>query len=359
MPPEPIWAFSLKDERRVGARAPVIDGDALYQIFYYDRGNSSESVCIALDILTGTERWRFVISHVANEPVVGSDGMIYVSSFEGLIYAIDRHGALRWKAPDSHRNLGMVSLVGPDRIAVAETGGGAGKTWCLDAQTGQALWSFDSGGHSYRIAATRDLLVHASVIGKFESTAIRLFALSAKDGRPLWVASHDEYLFRPVVHDDLVIIGARGSVLAYALATGKVVARLELPEGSAATTLVATGGGALAIDDEAMLRLLAVKRERSLFRSTVRLEQIWQVALEEEGVGHPLELGGRIMVLTKGGAILVFSRDDGRQLGSHRPKKGMSGAGGLTRSGPVLVQASGRTVRLFHVTDFLPDEVLW
>lgn len=358
MPPEPIWAFSLKNERHVGARAPVVDGDTLYQIFYYDRGNSSESVCIAFDISTGAERWRFVISHVANEPTVGSDGVIHISSFEGSIYTIDRHGALRWKAPDSHRNLGKVSLIGPNRIAIAETGGGAGKTWCLDAQTGQTLWSFENGGHSYQIVATRDLLVHASVIGKFESTAIRLFALSAKDGHPLWVASHDEYLFRPVIHDDLVIIGARGSVLAYALATGKVVARLELPEGSAATNLVAASGGALAIDDEATLRLLAVKRERSLFRSTVRLEQIWQVALEEEPVGQPLELGESIIALTKGGAILVFSRDDGRQLGSHAAKKDISGVGGLTRSGPMLAQASGRTVQLFRVADFLPDEIL-
>ncbi len=55
-----------------------------------------------------------------------------------------------------------------------------------------------------------------------------LYCLSLKDGHVLWSCTSPEYLFKPCIVGGVVFIGARGSLRAYHLKTGKLLDRLEM-----------------------------------------------------------------------------------------------------------------------------------
>lgn len=361
MKPTPLWTMRLGKERRVRARPPVFAGDAVYQVFHYDKGSFFESVMLALDAGTGAERWRATIEHVANQPVVGPDGTVYLSSFEGSVLAYDSNGRTLWTAPEAGSNIGIPSLAGDGRVVVAEIHGSGRRTWCLDARSGAVLWTFDNGGHSYAIAATAETVVHATVVpgARFGESTIHLFCLSAEDGRRLWSATHDQYLFMPRIVDDLVVVGARGALLAYGRSDGRLAARLDLPPQAVAKALTPLADGVLLSDDTPLavaddapaIRRVALRRKRSLFRSAVELAPLWTVPLPQGMVGSPVELGTVAAILLEGGDLHILDLGDGRQVALHKRNGEDGGAGGIARSGPLLAVANGRTLEVYRQFD--------
>lgn len=356
VPIRPRWVLALKDARRVGARTPAIANGTIYQVFHYDKGSGFESALLAVDIRSGAERWRSLIGHVANEPVVGSDGTIYVSSFEGSVYAFAPDGAVLWRAPAAERNMGAACLAGPDRILVAETGGGSRKTWCLDARSGDVLWSFENGGHSYPISATADIAVHATAVSteNFGETAIRLFALSVKDGHVLWSVAHDQYLFGSAMVGEHIVIGARGGVRVYALRDGRLEAELAIPDETAAQTVRSESAGLLVVDDTRRLRVLALGQKRGLFRSSVELTERWVTELPAEPAGKPIELEKGIAILTADGVVHVIDKASGGAISSMPMMSGIEGVGGLARVEDLLIVSSGRTLLAFETSNLAP-----
>ncbi|WP_105385055.1 outer membrane protein assembly factor BamB family protein [Neorhizobium alkalisoli] len=349
----PLWTKRLANERRVRARTPVFADNILYQVFHYDKGSFFESVMLALDCETGTEHWRTTVAHVANEPVVGPDGTIYLCSFEGSVLAYDRNGRLRWKAPAANRNMGVPCLAGSERLVVAEIGQGH-RTWCLDAQSGAVLWTFDSGGFSYPIAATAETVVHATVVDgtRFGESTPHLFVMSADSGRCLWSTTYEQYLFMPVIVDDLVVVGARGALLAYYLADGRPAARLVLPPDAAVKVLVPLPDGFLLADDLGTIRRVVLSRKRSFFRSSVALVELWTTSFPNEMLGRPVVLGSMVLVLDKEGNLHILNIDDGSRVASHS-RNGDTGAGGLTVWGARLAVANGRTLDVYRQSDLV------
>jgi outer membrane protein assembly factor BamB len=57
----------------------------------------------------GQLRWSYRTGgRITGRPAVGADGAVYVSSHDGQLHALDRHGRLRWK-----HDLGAVAFAGP------------------------------------------------------------------------------------------------------------------------------------------------------------------------------------------------------------------------------------------------------
>lgn len=351
-PIRPRWSMTLKDERRVGARTPVIADNRIYQVFHYEKGSGYESTLLALDLESGTELWRSIIGHVATDPVVGAGGVVYVSSFGGSVYALEPGGTVMWTAPTAERNMGVPCLAGRDRVLVAETGGRSRRTWCMDAASGEVVWSFDNGGHSYAIATTPDVAVHATAVNTeaFGEAAPTLYALAVKDGGVLWSATHDQYLFGPAIVGEHVVIGARGSVRAYAMANGKLAASLALPGETAAQSVHATSAGLVVIDDTNRLRLLSLRKKRGLFGSSVDLAEIWVTQVSAETAGRPIEFDAGIAILTTDGAVHMMEAASGRIAHTLQGKRGFEGTGGLAHASRYLAVASGRSLQVLDAT---------
>jgi len=91
-----MWRF--KTAGRIRATPAIADG-----VVYV---GSMDGHLYAVDAQSGTEKWKFKtagnkyfpLGEVQSSPAVG-DGMVYFGSRDGALYAIDTaKGALRWKA---------------------------------------------------------------------------------------------------------------------------------------------------------------------------------------------------------------------------------------------------------------------
>jgi outer membrane protein assembly factor BamB len=338
------WSYRLPKERQVGARAPVADAETVLVAFHYDKADFYESALVALDRTTGEERWRATIPHVISEPVLALDGSVYVSSFSGTVHAFDRTGGKLWDGPCGDRNMGRLCLVGNDRLAVAETGGGASRTWCLDMRTGSKVWAFDNQGHSYALAANNGRVVHATVLAK--GAGVRLHCVETSSGRALWAVDSAEWMFHPVVQDQTVLIGARGSLRAYSLQTGELLARLDLEDKEAIDGQLQVAGDRIYFGTDAgRVRCAVLQSKRSFFKTRLSLESAWQAACEGGIRGRPVVGGDALAVLTPEEGIVLLDPATGQRLPALKMGKG--DGGGLLYDREWLYGALGREVRAF------------
>lgn len=338
------WSYRLPKERQVGARAPVAAAETVLVAFHYDKADFYESALVALDRATGQERWRATIPHVINEPVLAPDGSVYVSSFSGTVHAFGSTGEKLWDGPCGGRNMGRPCLVGNDRLVVAETGGGASKTWCLDVRTGSIVWAFENQGHSYGLAANNGRVVHATVLAK--GAGVRLHGVDASSGRSLWAADSAEWMFHPVVQDQTVLIGARGSLRAYSLQTGELLARLDLEGQEAIDGQMQVSGERICFGTDAgRVRCAVMQTRRSFFKTRLSLESAWQAACEGGIRGRPVMAGDALAVLAQEEGIVFLEPATGQRLSALKMGKG--DGGGLLHDREWLYGALGREVRAF------------
>jgi outer membrane protein assembly factor BamB len=106
----------------------------------------------ALDPDTGGVRWAFPTdAHIYSSPALADDGTgrttaIYIASADGSVYALDSSGRLLWRydTADPVRSspvLGRKPRGGGDILYVGSSNGGL---YALDAATGKRRWSFDT-----------------------------------------------------------------------------------------------------------------------------------------------------------------------------------------------------------------------
>ncbi|WPG41285.1 PQQ-binding-like beta-propeller repeat protein [Variovorax sp. EBFNA2] len=341
---KPIWTFRLPKEREVGARNPVAGEDTVLVAFHYDKADFYESALVALDRVTGQERWRRAIPHVVNEPVLASDGSVYVSSFSGTVHAYDSDGKELWDGRCGDSNMGKPCLVANDRLVVAETGGRASKTWCLDRRTGSIVWTFENHGHSYGIATNNERIVHATVLPK--DAGVRLHCLEASSGRSLWAVDSREWMFHPLVGEQTVVIGARGSLRAYSLQTGVQLSKLELQEQEAIDGhMLLSGDRIYFATDCGRVGCASIQRVRSFFKSKLSLKSEWHCALEGGIRGRPAMMGSALGVLCEEEGLVLLDPATGQRLSAFRTGKG--NGGGLVYDRGWLYGTLGREARAF------------
>ncbi|AIE86731.1 PQQ-binding-like beta-propeller repeat protein [Fimbriimonas ginsengisoli] len=190
---EPIWNY------KIGPDAPVwqgINGDywtssatVSGDVAYVGGGNGD---VIALDVHSGTRKWKFHAPTRFHTTPAVANGMVYLGGFDGVFYAIGAEtGILKW----SYRTLGATldsSKFGFDRktiqssAAVSEGkvyfGARDGLLYCLNARTGAFVWSYDHVMSWVNTSpAVADGVVYAG-----SSDKRFLQAVNAETGKEIW-----------------------------------------------------------------------------------------------------------------------------------------------------------------------------
>jgi len=95
----------------------------------------------------GSKRWEFVTGgKVWSSPAIGEDGMVYIGSFDGKIYALDgQTGTKRWEFATKGKVLSSPAI---GDHGVVYVGGADPDTniYALDGQTGELRWKYATGG---------------------------------------------------------------------------------------------------------------------------------------------------------------------------------------------------------------------
>jgi len=115
----------------------IADDGTIYHVTYPDSGS-----CLIAVNPDGSEKWRYPMEWAYAAPVIGSDGTVYVGTYDGdYLYAISSAGALRWCYSTQARVSSTPALAADGRIYLAVDGEfralntDGGVVWRLSAET--------------------------------------------------------------------------------------------------------------------------------------------------------------------------------------------------------------------------------
>ena len=179
---------------------------------------TSEGEVRAIDFVGGWTEWQFTLQGeeqfraVYGTPAVAS-GALYVSSYDGRLYAFSLDGQVRWI-----ERLGIVeppgdALVGGPAVSdgVVLVGSSDGNVYALVAEDGSQLWQFNTNGKVWSTPAVSDGIAY------FGSLDHSVYAVGVQDGSQQWrFSAGGAVAASPVVHGGRVYVGAFDSVF-YAL----------------------------------------------------------------------------------------------------------------------------------------------
>jgi outer membrane protein assembly factor BamB len=177
---EPVWEFMAGtqsgDERIEGK--PAVASNGTHTLVFV--GGYYTDTLFAIDLATGQQAWTYNAgSDIIRGPVV-ADGLVFVAPKGKGVMAFYLNGTQKWV------NSGPQNVYGGVTVAYGKvyvTGTGNGVVWCLNASTGETIWTKSTGapgGNWYGIPVVADGLVFFITYGGV------VYALDANNGYTVW-----------------------------------------------------------------------------------------------------------------------------------------------------------------------------
>lgn len=208
---------------------------------------STDGRIYAIAARDGKELWHFATQHVIRATPAVAAGRVYCGSWDGFVYALEaKTGALAWKTDTRVDGVPWNSVQGSCAVvdSIVYVGSRSTFTFALDASSGKVLWQHGhDGGWVPSSPAVRDGLCYVG-----QSDGSKAVAIDAT-GKRLWAYSAGNETFgSPALAGDVVYfagndnynLSGKGSVSAVNIKTGQALWRLELP-GSVWTSPVVVG----------------------------------------------------------------------------------------------------------------------
>jgi outer membrane protein assembly factor BamB len=121
--------------------------------------------------------WKFHAGDVVTSSAAIVDGVVYIGSDPGILYALDLdRGQVRWKF-DSKAAIGSSPTVDGDLVFF---GNEDGIFHALNLRTGRPKWTFKTGGE---IISSANVAADRVVFGSYDGL---LYCLAVADGKLLW-----------------------------------------------------------------------------------------------------------------------------------------------------------------------------
>ena len=185
-----LWRFETK-----GAvdSSPAISNGVVYV-------GSQDGNLYAIDAVTGTEKWRFKTGDKVFSPPAVSNGVVYVGSWDKNLYAIDAvTGTEKWRFKTGN----YVSSSPAVSNGVVYVGSMDTNLYAIDAVTGTEKWQFTTGGCVISSPAVSNGIVYA---GSYDGN---LYAIDAVSGTKKWqFTTGGRVSSSPAVSNGVVYVGS-------------------------------------------------------------------------------------------------------------------------------------------------------
>lgn len=187
------------------------EGDLLVAVEARQDGNRSAAVVVALDPVTGAERWRFRDDGPDGRSMIGGISffenlMLYSDASGGQVVAVDRATRqVAWRAPGG----GILSFRPPDVIdGMAYWHSGDEHLYAADARTGAVAW---------RVRPRRGSFVNHAACGRyvFGASIHDLWAVRRDDGATVAKLVDGPEVGQLTVADDVLYVSTTEGVTAY------------------------------------------------------------------------------------------------------------------------------------------------
>jgi len=200
-----IWKFNLGFE--VVDSSPIISGGKVY-IGSYDH------YLYCLDVNDGDVVWKYKTGHVIRSTPAVSDGKVYISSFDSYLYCLNaNNGNFIWKSKvaiykssDWKKHIGISDSSPAISNGKVYIGSSDSYIYCLNADNGNILWKYKTGGAIYSTPSISDEKIY---ISSFDSY---LYCLNADNGSVIWKYKTEGMGYSsPAVSNGKVYIGPKNS----------------------------------------------------------------------------------------------------------------------------------------------------
>lgn len=227
------WSYRTKGTFVTGS--PVIVNGVVYAGTRDENGDGTSAVH-AVSLATGKKLWSYSVPSSVHGSVAVSDGLVYVPTLRGSLFAVDaKTGKLKWRndpgpAPEGNnqRTYGYYGVTVADgkvlfpyqtRFGEAATG----LLLALDAKTGQRVWASPMAGNTMSdgTPAVADGRVY---VGNQDGSVV--IAYDLKTGAKLWQGTDTLGGWQdgiPSAADGKVYIGSNNGIVARDGATGAVL----------------------------------------------------------------------------------------------------------------------------------------
>ncbi len=313
-------------------------------------GNPDEHTIASANAGTLSLYWRFEAGDfVWSSPAV-ADGVVFVGSYDGRLYALDAStGAKLWQRKTGDSIWSSPAVAG----GVVFVGSGDGNLYALDASTGATLWSYATGGPLDSSPAVADGVVY---VGASKGT---VYALNAATGAKLW--SHPTgggFVFSsPAVANGIVYVGADhldqqfaphpGSLYALDAATGAQVWKYDLDQEVDSSPAVAGGIVYVGCFDGSV---------RALDASTGA--ELWSYQTDGGVWSSPAVAGGVVYVGSQDGSLYALDALTGAKLWSY-PTGGPVDSSPAVANGVVYVGSTNPLGDDLYALDASTGAKLW
>ena len=153
----------------------------------------------ALDEESGSRRWSYRTGDVITGGAAVADGTVFVGSHDGALYALSTAGSLKWKFESGGRIWSSAAI----RDGAVYFGSEDHHLYSLDARTGQLKWKYETEGEVVGGAALADGVLYAG------SHDDHLYAVEASSGDLLWRTELGSGIpTTPAVANGLVYVGS-------------------------------------------------------------------------------------------------------------------------------------------------------
>jgi outer membrane protein assembly factor BamB len=198
----PVWAAPFIAENAMWSQPAYADG-----LVYVSTVGGR---VFAIDVETGLENGRWQISGaIADSPII-TDDYIYVGSFDNSLHALDRtqYGVEAWSYPAGDWIWGAPAIAD----GVVYFGDLIGNFFAVDAENGRLLWQKQLTGAIQTRPVVADGVVYIASQGNVDTKRGQITAFSSDDGRQLWQQEAPAEVFTtPVLAGDFLVAALHNS----------------------------------------------------------------------------------------------------------------------------------------------------
>jgi outer membrane protein assembly factor BamB/predicted Ser/Thr protein kinase len=286
LPQQVVWAYS-PTPNLVGGPAPVAANGMLVI-------GTLDGQVLGVQASTGELRWRIGGGKAVFGAPSATKALVFVGSTDENVYALSLStGGTIWPRKVTGAALRAPTIDG-DRLIVTTD---LGYIYVLQSGSGQVIWSRPLAASSQSPTVGDDRI--------FVAAGRSLFALDAGDGTVLWeFTAADSISTRPVIFDDLVIVGTERGML-YALKIVDGHEHLHYQASGALSAAPAVGDTAIYVADLSG-DITAI--------SPASAAVLWHHNYGAAITTSPLLADGKVFFGSANGLFYALDTRDGRQL---------------------------------------------
>jgi outer membrane protein assembly factor BamB len=233
--------------------------------FYFDvrnRSNAYENVLGVSNVSSLKELWSFKAAGAVDSSPAISNGVVYVGSDDGNLYALDASTGVEVWRYDTGGPVGSSPTLANGLVYV---GSDSARVLALDASTGDKVWEFGTGGAVIASPTAANGLVY---VGSFEDATFQ--ALDASTGVPVWSFAAPASIYKAAaVARDMVLVPTalpEDGIHALDSSTGDELWRYVAPSYHVSSPIAANGLVYITVFDLGAIFALAPSNGRLIWR---------------------------------------------------------------------------------------------